>query len=75
MQSKLQLQLDCLIRRAILIIWVSGGIFLSSPTVYAHGDDNVTVASFIGPLVGFFVLVTAVGLGKALLRTIVKKAQ
>jgi len=41
---------------------------------YAHGDDDVTAASFIGPLVGFFVLVTAVGLGKALLRAIVKKA-
>jgi len=42
--------------------------------VHAHGDDNVTVASLIGPLVGFFVLVTVVGLGKALLRAIVKKA-
>jgi len=74
MQSKLQTQLDSLIRRATFIISVSGGIFLSSPMVHAHGDDNVTVASFIGPLVGFFVLVTVVGLGKALLRAIVKKA-
>jgi len=74
MQSKLQLQLDCRIHRATLMIWASGGIFLSSPMVHAHGDDNVTVASLIGPLVGFFVLVTVVGLGKALLRAIVKKA-
>jgi len=74
MQDKLQLPFDSLIRRATFIIWLSAGIFLSSSLVYAHGDDNVTVASFIGPLVGFFVLVTAVGLGKALLRTIVKKA-
>ena len=73
MQSKSLLPFDSLIRRATLIIWVSG-IFLPSSLVYAHGDDNVTVASFIGPLVGFFVLVTVVGLAKALLRAIVKKA-
>jgi len=40
---------------------------------YAHGDDNVTLASFIGPLVGFFVLVTAVGLGRILLRMLIRR--
>lgn len=74
MPNKLQLPFDSLIHRATLIIWVSGGIFLSSPLVHAHGDDNVTVASFVGPLVGFFAFVTVVSLGKALLRAIVKKA-
>ena len=73
MQDKLQLPFDSLIRRAAFIIWVSG-IFFSSPLVYAHGDDNVTAASFIGPLVGFFVFATVVGLGKTLLRMIINKA-
>lgn len=40
---------------------------------YAHGDDNVTAASLIGPAVAIIVFVTVVGLGKAFLRMIVKK--
>jgi hypothetical protein len=74
MQDKLQLPFDSLIRRATFIIWLSAGIFLSSSLVYAHGDDNVTATSFIGPLVAFVVFAAVVGLGKALLRAIVKKA-
>jgi hypothetical protein len=50
------------------------GIFLLSTLAHAHGDDDVTAASFVGPLVGFFVFVIVVGLGKALLRAVVKKA-
>lgn len=41
---------------------------------YAHGDDSVTVASFIGPMLGLIVLVAVVSLGKAFLRRIVKRA-
>ena len=41
---------------------------------HAHGDDDITAASFIGPMVGFIVFVAVVGLGKALLRMILKRA-
>lgn len=74
MQSKLRVLFDSLHPTNTFLLWVTAGIFLFSSLVYAHGDDDVTVASFIGPLVGFFLLVAVVGLGKALLRAIVKKA-
>ena len=74
MPSKLRVLFDSLHPTNTFLIWVTAEIFLFSPLVYAHGDDNVTAASFIGPLIGFFVFATVVGLGKALLRMIIKKA-
>lgn len=51
-------------------------ILLFSPSLaYAHGNDDVTVASFIGPTVAIIVFVTVVGLGRALLRMIIKEAK
>ena len=58
------------------MLWHSVGVtvlFLPS-LAYAHGDDSVTAASFIGPMVGLIVLVAVVWLGKAVLRRIVKGA-
>jgi hypothetical protein len=40
---------------------------------YAHGDDNVTVASFIGPTVAVIVFVAVVALGKTLLRMLIRR--
>ena len=40
---------------------------------YAHGDDNVTTASFIGPTVAVIVFVAVVGLGKTLLRMLIRR--
>ena len=74
MPSKLRVLFDSLHPTNTFLIWVTAGIFLFSPLVYAHGDDNVTVASFIGPLLAFFVFVTVLSLGRALLRMIIKKA-
>lgn len=40
---------------------------------YAHGSDDVTVASFIGPTVAVIVFVAAVGLGRTLLRMLIRR--
>lgn len=53
---------------------VAGLAFLIPCQVYAHGDDEITVASFIGPAVAFLVFAAVVGLGKVLLRMITKRA-
>lgn len=74
MQSKLRPQFDSLLWKSVSLTWVGLGTFWLSALAYAHGDDDVTAASFIGPLVSLLVFVTVVGLGKALLRAIVKKA-
>ena len=51
-----------------------GKIILLLPALaYAHGDDNVTAASFIGPLIGFIVFVVVVGLGRVLLRMTIRR--
>ena len=47
-------------------------IFLLPALAYAHGDDNVTAASFLGPVVAIIVFAVLVSLGKAFLRMIVK---
>ena len=39
----------------------------------AHGDDDVTAATFVGPMLAFVTVVTVVGLGRLLLRALVKK--
>jgi len=47
------------------------GLLILSPTLAsAHGDDHVTMVSFIGPMVGFVVLVSVVGIGKAVIRAV-----
>lgn len=52
-----------------LLLRSVGKIILFWPApAYAHGDDDVTAASFMGPVVAVLVFVTAVGLGKALIR-------
>ena len=51
-----------------------GKIILFWPGLaHAHGDDNVTAVSFIGPLVAFFVFVIVVGLGRVILRMMVRR--
>lgn len=45
------------------------GLLILSPTLAsAHGDDDVTMVSFIGPMLGFVVLVSVVGIGRAVVR-------
>lgn len=39
----------------------------------AHGDDEVTAATFVGPMLAFVTVVTVVGLGRLLLRALVKR--
>lgn len=36
----------------------------------AHGDDDVTVGAFAGPLLSFFVFMSAVGIGQAVIRVV-----
>ena len=48
-------------------------VLFSPALAYAHGDDNVTAASFIGPMVGLIVFAAVVGLGKAFLRAMSKR--
>jgi len=51
------------------------GLILSFPGLaFAHGDDEVKAATFIGPMLALAVILTVVGLGKALLRAIVKRS-
>ena len=59
--------------RTVLSLSVAGLTFLAPSLVYAHGDDRITVTSFIGPIVAFTVFVLVVGLGRTLIRTIIKK--
>lgn len=74
MHDTRQLSLQRLCERvASLIGVISGGILFLPGLALAHGDNNVTVATFIGPMLALVVLVTVVGLGKAVLRTIVRK--
>jgi len=54
-------------------ILASIGILLWSTLAYAHGDDDVTAATFIGPMVAFIIFVVVVGLGKAFLRMIIRR--
>lgn len=49
-------------------------VLIQPALAYAHGDDNVTVAGFIGPTVALIVFVAVVGLGRALLRVIINRA-
>lgn len=48
-------------------------VLLSPGLALAHGDDDVTAATFIGPIVALLVIVTVVGLGKIFLRIMVRR--
>ena len=59
------------------MLWRRAGdtiLFFIPSLAYAHGDDNVTAASFIGPVVALLVFATVVGLGKIVLRRIVRRS-
>jgi cytochrome c-type biogenesis protein len=47
---------------ALMLLWPG--------EAFAHGDDTVTTATFIGPLLSVFVFVSVVGLGRAVIRAI-----
>jgi hypothetical protein len=48
-------------------------VFFFPSLALAHGDDDVTAATFVGPMLAFVTIVTVVGLGRLLLRALVKK--
>ncbi len=52
---------------------VGAGMLLFPGLAFAHGDDDVTAATFIGPMLAFVTVVTVVGLGRLLLRALVKR--
>jgi len=41
----------------------------------AHGDDEVTATTFIGPLLAFMLVVSVVGISRALIRAAKGKAK
>lgn len=47
------------------------GLLILSPTLAsAHGDDDITLVSLIGPTLGFVVLVSVVGIGRAVIHAV-----
>jgi hypothetical protein len=48
-------------------------VFFFPSLALAHGDDDVTAATFVGPMLAFVTIVTVVGLGRLLLRAVVKR--
>ena len=60
---------NMLLRSAIAI-----GFFLPS-LAHAHGDDDVTVVSFIGPLIALLVFALVVSVGKMMIRVILEGAK
>lgn len=52
---------------------VGAGMLLFPGLAFGHGDDDVTAATFIGPMLAFVTVVTVVGLGRLLLRALVKR--
>lgn len=47
------------------------GLLLLFPALaWAHGDDDVTLAGFFGPLLGAVVLASVVGIGRAVIRAV-----
>jgi cytochrome c-type biogenesis protein len=55
--------------RAVAVV-VLGLAWLWPAPALAHGDDTVTLGSFVGPLVGLTVLFATVGLGRLVLRAL-----
>jgi len=56
-----------------LVGMVLGGVLFFPSLTLAHGDDDVTTATFVGPMLAFVTVVTVVGLGRFLLRALVKR--
>ena len=59
--------------RALQSLNVGELVLVLPALAYAHGDDDITAASFIGPMVGLIVFAAVVGLGKAFLRAMSKR--
>jgi hypothetical protein len=68
-----------LIRKQLEGLWprligtVLMAVLLFPRLALSHGDDDVTAATFVGPMLAFVTVVTVVGLGRLLLRTLAKK--
>jgi len=56
-----------------LLAAVGAGMLLFPGLAFAHGDDDVTAATFVGPMLAVVTVVTVVGLGRLLLRAMVKR--
>ena len=59
-------------------VWgaASLGMLTLMPTLaFAHGDDEVTTATFIGPMLAFVMVVSVVGIGRALIRAVKGKGK
>ncbi len=68
-----------LIRKPLELFWprlagmVLVAVLFFRRLALAHGDDDVTAATFVGPMLAVIVVVTVVGLGRLLLRALVKR--
>jgi hypothetical protein len=61
-------------RRVLIGIWsLVIGHFLFPGSAWAHGDDDVTAASFLGPLILVAVLAAGLGLGRPLARWLARR--
>ena len=47
---------------------LAGGLLGFPALAVAHGDDHVTAASFVGPLLGLLVFVVVLGVGRTIVR-------
>lgn len=55
--------------RNMLLLSVQVIVLFLPALAHAHGDDHITGGSFIGPVLGFIVLVAVIKLGKVIIRT------
>ncbi len=61
-------------RRVLIGIWsLVIGHFLFNGLAWAHGDDDVTAVSFLGPLVLVAVLAAGLGIGRPLVRWLARR--
>jgi hypothetical protein len=52
---------------------VIGHLLLVPGLAWAHGDDNVTAASFLGPLILVAVLAAGLSIGRPLVRWLARR--
>lgn len=52
-----------------------GLILLWPGLAFAHGDDEVTAASFVGPLLALVICVTVVGIGRTVIRVVRRNSE
>ena len=58
-------------RHARPVVAGLAGLALLFPALaHAHGDDTVAPAAFFGPMLGLVVLVSVVGIGRAVIRAV-----